>query len=145
MNSFMSLIYMVWLSANMWFLKFYEQSIELSVLRLHSSFSFIQTLHSWFCLPFSSLLQVRMHWMKMNRMMALWGHGRGTVTGPIKFNSLKHFQCIRDKMKTLSALDIKYVKLLFIRPQLLHAVVVIIIFHSSKAAQIFNKYFSRSI
>lgn len=81
-----------------------------------------------------------MHCLKMNRVIVLWGHGRGTVTGPIKLSSLKHLQCIRDKMKTLSALGIKYIKHSLHGPLPLLVEVFVIIVHSTEASQILNKY-----
>lgn len=81
----------------------------------------------------------------MNSVIVLWGHGRGTVTGPIKLSSLKHFQCIRDKMKTLSALGVKYIKHSLYGPLPLLAEVFVIIVHSTKASQILNKYFFLAI
>lgn len=78
---------------------------------------------------------------EMNRMMILWGHGRSTVTGPNKCCSLKHFQCIRDKMKTFQYLILSTSNILFKRPHTLLAVIVIIIFHASEPSHIFNKYF----
>ena len=91
------------------------------------------------CLLSSSLFQAEMHCLKMNRMIVLWGHGRGTVTGPIKLCCLKHFQCIRDTMKPLSALGIKHIKhcLYGLLPLLVEVFVIIV--HSSEASQILNK------
>lgn len=81
-----------------------------------------------------------MRCLKMNRVIVQWGHGRGTVTGPIKLSSLKHLPCIRDKMKTLSALGIKYIKYSLHGPLPLLVEVFVITVHSSEASRILNKY-----
>lgn len=86
-----------------------------------------------------------MQWLKMNRVIVLWSHGRGIVTGPIKLSSLKHFQCIRNKMKTLSALGIKYIKHSFYGLLSLFSEVFVITVHSSEASQMLNKYFFLTI
>lgn len=86
-----------------------------------------------------------MQWEKMNSVIVLASHGGGRVKGSIKLSSLKHFQCIRGKMKIHSELGIKYIKHYFYGPLPLFAEVFVIIVHSSEASQILNKYFFLTI